>query len=785
MSGINLDRIISLYREIEISRAEIKENLKLLKEIYNTLGKELEEVDKDDISIHKFFIDKITKITREILDSLSEDERLIFRQHLPEVVSICLLSDEEKIKRVEENENDLFDYDERLIAESLNYTDEEKVNLVKKIKQNTAFVTSIICSIKDDNIKIELLKNMDISDLQRIQVIRSFKLDDEKIRALDLIPEEHLSIVIASIKSDDKKIELLSRLKDELDRVSVIKNIKSDSKKTECLEYATQEKSKIEIIMSLKDEGLKVSVLSQIQDEQARLRVIKTIQNDSFLIKALSYLERESYRARIILRLENDDDKIKLLEDIKKDENRIVIIESLKSDDKKIELLETIKDEDFRAEIVQTLEDDEKKIEQLINFPYEEHRVDIIKSLESDDKKISFLESIEDEQFRLEIIRKIKDIDKRIEAIDYLKSESNKLAIANSITNPKQKLKALGKITPNYERVFKLIYGEKIEEVEGKYTSFGLPKNMTIGIEIESVGENHNQLPDELRGWDGEEEDYSLGNKGKEYRSPIMRDTKENVREVYIVNEILKAFGMEVTPKCGGHVHIGADYITTEEGYKQLAELWGNAEEIYYLISNKEGELPRKGVNEFAEPISDIYANEDLENIPKDNFILKAKRIVEFRRYNSINFINVHTARNTIEFRLANGTLDGDTWVENIRLFGRTVEISEDLGQIVGKLERGEELTEDEKTKYALKEMLKDNVPLDAKMDILMKILFTEEEQEVYYKRYRANKALEEKEHRLDEVKFGKIDFKQVYDEIEKQKGRIEKMSEGEEIGDG
>ena len=784
MREINLDRIISLYREIEISRARVIENLKLLKEIYNTLGKELEEVGKNDISIHKFFIDKITKITREILDGLSEDERLTFRQHLPEVVSICLLSDEEKIKRVEENENNLFDYDERLIAENLNYTDEEKVNLVKKIKQNTAFVTSIICSIKDDNIKIELLKNMDISDLQRIQIIRSFKSDDEKIRALDLIPEEHLSIVIASIKSDDKKIELLSRLKDELDIVYVVKSIKSDSKKIECLEYAKQEKSKIEIIMSLKDEKFKVSVLGQIQNEKARLEVIKTIQNDSLLISSLSYLEKESYRARVILRLENDEDKIKLLSDIKDDENRIIIIESLKSDDKKIELLDTIKDEDFRAEIVGTLEDDEKKIEQLMNFPYEEHRVGIIKSLESDDKKISFLESIEDEQFRLEIVRKIKDIDKRIEAIDYLKSESNKLAIANSITNPKQKLKALGKITPNYERVYKLIYGEKAEEVKGKYTSFGLPENMTIGIEIESVGENHNQLPDELRGWESRK-DYSMGNKGKEFASPIMRDTKENVREIYIVNEILKAFGMEVMPRCGGHVHIGADYITTEEGYKQLAELWGNAEEIYYLISNKEGELPRKGIGKFARPISDMYANEDLENIPKDNFILKAKRIVESKKYHSINFLNVHTARNTIEFRLANGTLDGDTWVENIRLFGRTVEIAEDLGQIVGKLERVEELTEEEKTKYALKEMLKDDVPLDAKMDILMKILFTEEEQEVYYKRYRANKALEEKEHRLDEVKFGKIDFKQVYDEIEKQKGRIEKMSEGEEIGDG
>ena len=571
MSEINLDSIIALYREIEISRTQVKENLKLLEEIYIALGEKIEEVDKEDINIHKFFIQKITKITRKILDSLSEDEKLRFKQYLPEVISICLLSDKEKIKRVEENENDLFDYDERLIAESLNYTDEEKVNLVKKIKQNTAFVTFIICSIKDDNIKIELLKNMDISDLQRIQIIRSFKSDDEKIRALDLVPEEHLSIVITSIKSDDKKIELLSRLKDELDIVYVAKSIKSDSKKIECLKYVTQEKSKTEIIILLKDEEIKVSVLGHIQNEKARLRIIKTIQNDRLLKKALSYLERESYRARVILRLENDDDKIKLLEDIKKDENRIVIIESLKSDDKKIELLETIKDEDFRAEIVETLNDDEKKIAQLINFPYEEHRVGIIKSLESDDKKISFLESIGDEHFRLEIIRTIKDIDKRIEAITYLESESNRLAIANSITNPKKKLKALGKINKNYERVYNLIYGEKAEEVEGKYTSFGLPNNMTIGIEIESVGENHNQLPDELRGWEGKE-DYSIGNKGKEFSSPILRDTKENVKEVYIVNEILKAFGMEVTPKCGGHVHIGADYITTEEGYKQLAE---------------------------------------------------------------------------------------------------------------------------------------------------------------------------------------------------------------------
>ena len=773
MNEINLDRIISLYREIEISRTQVKENLKLLKEIYNILGKDLKEVDNEDINIHKVFIEKMTKITNELLDNLPEDEKLRFKQYIPEIIPICLLPDDEKIKRIEQGEYDLFGYDERLIAESLNYTDEEKVNLAKKIKGNTTFVTHIIATIKQDNIKIELLKNINIPDLQKIQIIRSLKSDDKKIEALDLISEENLSIVIASIKSDDKKIEQLGRLKDELDIVYVVKNIKEDRKKIECLKYIKQEKLKIEIIMSLKEEEHKISFLRQIQNKKAILRIIKTIQDSSLLIKALPYLEKESYRARVILRLENDEEKVKLLENIEKDENRIIIIKSLKSDDKKIELLNTIKDEDFRAEIVQTLEDDDKKIAELINFPYEEHRVGIIKSLKSDSKKINFLNNIEDERFRLEIIRKITDVDKKINAISYLKSESNKLAIANSVTNPKQKLKALSKINENYVKAYNLIYGKEAEEVESKYTSFGLPKNMTIGIEIESVGENHNQLPDKLRDWEGKE-DYSIGNKGKEFSSPIMRDRKEDVKEVYIVNEILKSFGMKITPKCGGHVHIGADYITTEEGYKQLVELWGNVEEIYYLISNKEGELPRKGINQFAKPVSYELGDMQLEKIPKDRFLQLARVKLRKSRYKGLNLLNVNSSKNTIEFRLANGTLDGDTWVENIHLFGKSIEMAQDLGQIVGKLEKGEELTEDEKTKYALKEMLKDNIPLDSKMDILMRILFTEEEQEIYYKRYQVNKSLEQKEHRLDNVQFGKIDFKQVYDEIEKQKGRIE-----------
>ena len=74
-------------------------------------------------------------------------------------------------------------------------------------------------------------------------------------------------------------------------------------------------------------------------------------------------------------------------------------------------------------------------------------------------------------------------------------------------------------------------------------------------------------------------------------------------------------------------------------------------------------------------------------------------------------------------------------------------------------MKENKELTEEEKTKYALKEILKENIPLDGKMEILMHLLFSKEERKVYQERYRINKKLDIKEHVIKDMQFGKIDF--------------------------
>lgn len=85
------------------------------------------------------------------------------------------------------------------------------------------------------------------------------------------------------------------------------------------------------------------------------------------------------------------------------------------------------------------------------------------------------------------------------------------------------------------------------------------------------------------------------------------------------------------------------------------------------------------------------------------------------------------------------------------------------FGKIVGKKEKGKELTEKEKRKYTLKEMLKDDIPQSAKMNILMQILFDEEESKVYRKRYEENRKLDMTERRVTDLQFGKVDLKNSY----------------------
>ncbi len=318
------------------------------------------------------------------------------------------------------------------------------------------------------------------------------------------------------------------------------------------------------------------------------------------------------------------------------------------------------------------------------------------------------------------------------------------------------------------EELFIMIFSSKDEQLIENYIEqhnisildikpITLPDNMTIGIEIESEGKNSYtilHMQDIYNDWKSKD-DVSL-DKGVEVTSPILYGNK-STKDIYKVCERLIASGQISTKNCGGHIHIGADYLTTTQSYKNLIDLWTNTEKIMYLISNKSGELPREKVNLYAPAISNnikkaitdgninLETEEDLEKFTRNLQEIQAegkKSSCKFLRknYYGINFNNINNiTKNTIEFRLANGTVDPEVIVKNINLFGGIIKTAQDI-YIIQTLDEVNR-TEEQKEKLKLFNSIINSDDELVKLDALLS-LTVGEDKEYYFDRYNTNLRL-------------------------------------------
>lgn len=135
-----------------------------------------------------------------------------------------------------------------------------------------------------------------------------------------------------------------------------------------------------------------------------------------------------------------------------------------------------------------------------------------------------------------------------------------------------------------------------------------------------------------------------------------------------------------------------------------------------------------------------------LKSENKNKFIKGLKKIQK-SRFSGINFGNVEDEYdkinniNTIEFRLPNGTIDADTWIENINLFGGLLSASQELSDIQKKAEY--ELTDADIEKLEVFRKIK-NSDTDkiSKLKYLLELTIRKEDRQIYEERYFINKEL-------------------------------------------
>ncbi|MBF0992092.1 MAG: amidoligase family protein, partial [Fusobacterium sp.] len=540
----------------------------------------------------------------------------------------------------------------RILIESLK-SDELKLKMIEEIHEEDR--GKIIATIKSDDLKLNYIINNREDHYNNFIIAKSIKLDNLKVSLLGLFNEFDKVNIIVTMKSDDMKIDAMKRYLTYFSQREVVESISSIEKKIEAVEFLKFPTDQEEVLKNLKIEtdDQRLRLISLLQDERLATVLIEGIENIKRKITAIESIKDETYKKRAILTL---DEKYRLncLSKIKSPFIQDAIIRSIRDENEKIEYIHNSNNEELICKVILTLESDEQRLKQLreSNLTNETNISTIIATLNDDEIKLKQLEKTEDIlnatiiQMSLSDREKVKEIFKR----------------------PSQ-----------------------------KYSKIGLDKNITIGMEIESEGAMSRpiiRIKKLLKRREGEEEigwetksDASL-KRGVEVVSPILTDNEEDIEDLYIICSMLQRCGNETNERCGGHIHIGANYLKSKEAFINLFEIWGNAEEVICKMSNAKNVVPRFSLQEYARPISprinkaiekgsiNLESEEDL-----DSFIEKVQK-AQGSRYCGLNLWNINNGKDTIEFRISNGTIDPDTWIENARLYGRIVEIAEKLAEI-------------------------------------------------------------------------------------------------------
>ena len=125
----------------------------------------------------------------------------------------------------------------------------------------------------------------------------------------------------------------------------------------------------------------------------------------------------------------------------------------------------------------------------------------------------------------------------------------------------------------------------------------------------------------------------------------------------------------------------------------------------------------------------------------KDDINRFLKGIQQKKKNYGINFLNLGKNKNTIEFRLANGTIDLNTWIQNIVLFSGLVKTSEDLAKIQLKPE-GERTKEEVEKLKSLAKIKNKSIPEEVRLESFLFIAIPEEKRDIYRNRYKVNMEL-------------------------------------------
>lgn len=451
------------------------------------------------------------------------------------------------------------------------------------------------------------------------------------------------------------------------------------------------------------------------------------------------------YKSEIICKMVDDNYKLLALDNFVNDEySKIKVVKEMPDEFKEL-YIDKLSKISYKVEVILSLNNKEL-IKKYSELPiYSNYRSKLVSATNDSEYIIKKFNEINVLKFRLNLINLITDENLKVSLIDKLENVGLKNFLLSNI---------------NQTSCVKL---EENELLETK-----IDPNITIGVELECS----NKEIDKFNGVHTLYNEYTIKSdssvkSGFEIVSPVLHYTLLDMTKLKSVCNLLKENNFYTDKSCGGHIHIGASYFTRKEDFYMLLYLYANTENILYYICDRKNTLKRPSVNRYAMKTKSDYIKAidnglfNTEHYEEEmNVILNE---INKDRYKGLNFKNLGTYyKNTIEFRMPNGEIDFNELLLNIKLFARLIEVSHEL------------VSHPNEDFYKLASVKSEK----EKLNILLDLLFTSEEEKNLYKdRYYTNKLLEKKTERkfLEDLKSKIIKQEEVAVEYDKETHTLKK----------
>lgn len=429
------------------------------------------------------------------------------------------------------------------------------------------------------------------------------------------------------------------------------------------------------------------------------------------------------YISSIVKTITNDLLKIKLIYlMITQKVNEYTYINTILSlnDDKNKEIFIPILSKYDQVKIIKSFKDKNLMKEYALKKEYSNYRSDLIVATK-------------DQEFIKKQFLRINIPVFRNNLINLISDESFKLELINLLDDKNVRNFLLSNFDKYYDSF--LVNFDELKTVEDK-----IDEEITIGVELECCNKNIKNYKNvqNVLGNFRIKKDSSV-HSGFEIVSPILHYTQSDMKKLKSVCNLLEKSGFYTDYSCGGHIHIGANYLSTTNEMYMLLYLYNNCEHIIYQICNKEHSKTRKSINRYAKTTKDIYLKASEEGILNENItpdeMIDILKEINGSRYKGLNLKNLDNYyKKTIEFRMPNGEIQFDELIANIKLFSKLIQSAKELSNA--------NIT-DKRKSQALR--LSNYMPEKERLEIFLSILFnSEKEKEIYRKRYNSNIAFTE-----------------------------------------